>query len=89
MTLRKGQRIDRYGHEGGSFVAKEGTPFDMRALPPEDIHRPYHVYEVIEEFSAEEGIIAPWFDQKGMGTQYKLDKSVGQLVKDEKLLEIK
>jgi len=46
VTLQPGTKIDRYGYEGGSFVAPEGTPYEMRSLAPGTETKPYNVYEV-------------------------------------------
>ena len=32
--LQPGTKVDRFGFDGGSFVAPQGTPAPMRALPP-------------------------------------------------------
>ncbi|AAK79988.1 hypothetical protein BJV85_001848 [Clostridium acetobutylicum] len=32
--------------------------------------KPYERYEILRNFDCKVGDIAPWFDQKGMGTQY-------------------
>lgn len=49
----------------------------MRALPPGTDSKPYTVYEVLKPIpDVQESKIAPWFGEMGMGTQYKLEKSV-------------
>ncbi|WP_167359227.1 TNT domain-containing protein [Burkholderia diffusa] len=73
--------MDRYGYEGGTYVSPAGTPYGARALPPGSNEKPYNVYEVAKPIeNVAEGRIAPWFGELGLGTQYKLPKSVGDLV---------
>lgn len=71
-TLQPGDIIDRTGPPSGRFAAPDGTPFGQRALPPSDIGREYHRYEVVRPLPPEvtQGEIAPWFNQPGGGTQY-------------------
>ncbi|WP_436563623.1 TNT domain-containing protein [Kitasatospora sp. HPMI-4] len=79
VTLQKDQDIDRYGGEGGSFLAPEGLPYAQRSLPPQSlVGTPaagcnYHDYRVLKPFKLYTGPIAPWFAQPGLGTQYQLD----------------
>ncbi|WP_081081125.1 TNT domain-containing protein [Burkholderia territorii] len=52
-----------------------------RTLPPGSNEEPCNVYEVAKPIeNVAEGRIAPWFGELGLGTQYKLPKSVGDLV---------
>jgi RHS repeat-associated protein len=81
-VLIPGTRIDRYGREGGTFVSPEGTPFPMRALPPESLDAPYTVYEVLKPIPVDSGYIAPWFGQPGGGIQHELPRSVADLIQD-------
>jgi hypothetical protein len=80
QTLEAGTRIDRYGREGGTFVSPEGSPLEMRALPPGAGDRPYNVYEVVNPVKVDAGTVAPWFGQLGLGTQYELPASVAELI---------
>jgi RHS repeat-associated protein len=80
QTLKPGTRIDRFGHEGGTFVSPVGTPLPMRALPPGAGARPYSVYEVVKPIEVNAGRSAPWFDQIGLGTQFELPESVADLI---------
>ena len=69
--------IDRYGATAGKFTAPANTPFGQRALPSSyesQIPQKYKVLKAIP--NVEEGRIIPWFNQPGLGTQYKLEKSV-------------
>jgi len=79
--LNPGDMIDRYGPEGGRFVAPAGTPFEMRALPPEYLYtKELHTYEVLKELEVIKGIATPWFGQPGLGVTYKLPDTVGNLL---------
>ena len=80
VTLEKGFKIDRYGGEGGKYAAPEGTPYTERALPPGTDSFSPNVYEVIKPFEVTSGKTAPWFGEKGGGTQYKLDVSIKELL---------
>jgi hypothetical protein len=82
QVLKTGTRIDRYGGEGGTFVSPEGTPEPMRALPPGATTRPYNVYEVVNPVEVRAGTVSPWFGQLGLGTQYELPDSVGNLIQN-------
>jgi Flp pilus assembly pilin Flp len=81
-TLAPGTRIDRYGSEFGTFVAPQGTPFGMRALPAEAASSPLRAYEVIKPIPAKSGAAAPWFGQVGGGIQHEFSQSIESLVKD-------
>ena len=87
-TLRPGARIDRYGFESGTFVSPEGIPYEMRSLALGTKSKPYHVYEVIKPIDGLEGKIAPWFDEIGGGVQYKLTKSIQDLLDEGYLREV-
>ncbi|MFC5909171.1 TNT domain-containing protein [Streptacidiphilus monticola] len=82
QQLRPGQDIDRFGSEYGSFLAPEGLPYALRAIPPQSLDgQPaagcnYHDYRVLRPFSVDAGPIAPWFDQPGLGWQYQLDSAL-------------
>ncbi|GAA3799015.1 hypothetical protein GCM10022226_18010 [Sphaerisporangium flaviroseum] len=81
MTLRVGEKMDRFGGEGGAFLAPLGTPFSRRGIPPSSLVtlpiKPeypcnYHAYEVSREFAVDSGPIASAFQQPGGGDQYHL-----------------
>ncbi|MCX4747450.1 TNT domain-containing protein [Kitasatospora sp. NBC_01287] len=82
QPLPAGQDIDRYGSEYGSFLAPEGTPYPMRAIPPQSLDSTpaagcnYHDYKVLKSFTVHGGPIAPWFNQPGLGWQYQLDATL-------------
>ncbi|MDP9796728.1 hypothetical protein J2S43_005240 [Catenuloplanes nepalensis] len=80
QTMIAGTRIDRFGYDGGRYLAPVDTLYLQRALPPQNLNTPagapqsnYHVYCVLRAFTVEAGPIAPWFGQPGLGLQYKLD----------------
>jgi len=69
--------IDRYGATTGKFTAPANTPFGKRALPASYASQTPQKYKVLKPIpNVEEGQIIPWFNQPGMGIQYKLEKSV-------------
>jgi hypothetical protein len=90
VTLRVGQKLDRFGAETGKFLAPLGAPYIERALPPSNLFAPgnssfpynYHVYEVTEEFDVLLGPIASWFEQPGFGSQILAQSSVTSLLND-------
>ncbi len=72
--LDKGAMLDRFGSDKGSFTSAAGEAFEKRALPgtPGALNQ----YEVTargaDRILVEKSEIAPWFDQPGGGTQYRL-----------------
>ncbi|MFU0912327.1 glycohydrolase toxin TNT-related protein [Kluyvera intermedia] len=77
VTLKPGMEIDRYGYPRGKYLSPVNTPYSMRALPLGTNESPYTVYKVMKPIeNVSKSIIAPWFGEMGMGTQYKLDNSV-------------
>ena len=53
------------------------TPFPERAIPSTYSTQTPKKYKVLKTIpNIEEGKIIPWFNQPGMGVQYKLEKSV-------------
>ncbi|KAJ7230393.1 hypothetical protein GGX14DRAFT_583044 [Mycena pura] len=87
QTLVPGMLLDRFGFEGGSFLAPAFTPYGQRSLPPSSLNTPvnastanYFVYKVLKEFTVLTGTIAPWFEQPGQGTQYLSPFSVSTLL---------
>ena len=86
--LMPGEIVDRYGYEGGTFVSPKGVPFEERALPPENLAKPYHTYEVMKPIEAVSGVTAPAFGQIGFGKAYELPRSVSILLRKGFLREI-
>ena len=79
-TLQPGTKIDRYGKTSGVYASPEGTPYEQRSLAPGSENSPYNIYEVVRPFDVKAGTVAPWFDQPGGGTQYKLPMSIQELI---------
>ncbi|GLX01705.1 TNT domain-containing protein [Microtetraspora sp. NBRC 16547] len=80
-VLPVGTKLDRFGGEGGAFLAPYGTPYVRRSLPPSNLNTfsgdpqhlcNYHAYEVVKAFTVDSGPAASAFQQKGVGTQYHL-----------------
>ena len=88
-VLEPGVLLDRYGTPKGNFVAPKGTPYEMRSLPPGAEKGEYHIYEVVKPVETWESVVAPWFGEVGLGTQYKFEKTIEQLVKEGYLREVK
>lgn len=78
--LTKGQIIDRYGSEYGSYFSPRGTPLNMRALDYTPSGKA-SVYEVLKPFPVEQSTIAPAFGKIGLGIQYKSPISVSDLIR--------
>jgi hypothetical protein len=81
--LVKGEEVDRFGSEYGSFLAPADTPYADRSIPPQSLDDydaaftcNYHLYLVLKPFAAETGPIAPAFGQPGFGLQYQLVSSL-------------
>lgn len=80
MILEVGTQVDRFGSENGTYVSAADAPFDQRSLPPSSLSTPvdglypygYHIYTVVKPLMVEGGLIAPWFGQPGLGTQFNL-----------------
>jgi RHS repeat-associated protein len=88
-TLKKGMFVDRYGEEVGKYVSPMGTPAEMRALPPGSLSKPYNVYMVAKPIRVKAGLISPAYGQSGLGTQYLLESSVGELVRSGALVRLR
>ncbi|MDX3237250.1 TNT domain-containing protein [Streptomyces sp. ME03-5709C] len=79
LTLGVGQRIDRFGGEGGRFLAPAGSPYSQRSIAPSNLNTfdagypfNYHLYRVAKPFVVQAGPTEPWFGQPGNGLQYVL-----------------
>jgi hypothetical protein len=80
-SLPVGDKIDRWGNEDGRYVSPLGTPFELRGLPPaHKVQKTYFVYEVIKPFEVESGKAMPAFGQFGQGPQYRLPKTLSELI---------
>lgn len=83
VTLPKGTRLDRFGSPNGSFLSPvvnlKPVSYQQRSLPPSslrtyagDVECNYHLYEVTQPITVQQGAIAAWFGQTGGGTQVML-----------------
>lgn len=88
-VLSPGTRIDRYGYNAGTFVSPQGTSYGARSLAPGTSLKPYRAFEVLKPIEVLKGKVAPWFDEIGGGTQFKLNESVQELIDGGYLKEIK
>jgi Tuberculosis necrotizing toxin len=89
IELPTGVEIDRFGQTEGNLTYAGGTPFPLRSLVPDWIHRPYHVYRLQQPVQALAGVAVPWFGQPGGGTAYLLPKSIEDLISDGTLIEVR
>ncbi|AYE33985.1 TNT domain-containing protein [Clostridium septicum] len=80
VTLKPGEKIDRYGTDYGSFASPEGISYGQRALAPGTDLKPYSVFEVIKPMKVKAGEIAPWFNETGGGIQYVLPDIIDELL---------
>ena len=87
-TLHPGAEVDRFGGEGGAFLAPIGTPYGQRSIPPTNLSTypatpeypcNYHAYRVSKDFAVEIGPIASAYQQVGGANQYHL---VSRLIPD-------
>jgi len=78
--LYKGTRIDRFGDETGKYVSPYGTPIEMRALPPNNAMQ-YNSYLIVKPIEVRSSVVAPWFGKIGYGVQYRLPRTINDLLK--------
>lgn len=78
--LKPGTLVDRFGLDAGRFVVPKGIPIGARSLAPGTIDGPYSIFEVTKRLPVQAGPAEPWFDQPGMGIQYRLPASVSDLL---------
>ncbi|WP_078323007.1 TNT domain-containing protein [Mycobacteroides chelonae] len=82
--LPKGTILGRFGYPGGEWLAPEGTSFAKLSLPPDSAMKPYFEYAVSDPtklppgWRIEQSQVAPWFNQPGMGPQYRVIAPPGQ-----------
>jgi hypothetical protein len=62
--------------EGAINAAVEFT------FAPGTYQKPYSVFKVLKPFEVEASMAAPWFGEPGGGMQFKLGKSVSDLIKE-------
>ena len=67
---------NRYGGvpsvDTGRFASPAGTPFEMRSIPTSARSRIFTTYEVVQEFTAQTGVVRPFYGQPGGGFQLNL-----------------
>lgn len=79
-TLKPGTYVDRFGSEGGTFVSPAGTDYGARSLPPGSYSRAYHIYRINMSVEVKASIIAPYFGNPGLGTQYRFLEPIYKLL---------
>jgi Tuberculosis necrotizing toxin/Pre-toxin domain with VENN motif len=72
VVLQPGVEVDRFGNPTGGYLAPTGTPLGQRSMPPGALAEPYTQYVVSKPFEVEKSVIAPAFDQPGLGVQYRV-----------------
>lgn len=87
--LVPGDVLDQVGSPSGHHLFALGTPFPMRSQPPSQVGGPYHRYEVRAPLSlAQEGVVAPWFEQPGGGAMVVLGYPVRWHLDQGELVEL-
>ncbi len=84
-VIEKGQFVDRYGNDQGTYVAPAGTDFGARSMHPEAQAGPYTVMRAAEDIPTRQSVSTPYFGQEGLGTQHQLPTTVENLVNEGKL----
>jgi hypothetical protein len=91
VTLDSGMLVDRYGgwftngvfNDQGQFIAPAGEPFKDRSLQQATKSKPYRIYKIVKAIpDVNQGQAIPWFQQAGLGLQYKLPYPINDLVKN-------
>lgn len=89
MWLEAGQVIDRFGGSSFSrFFAKKGAPAAARALPPGVESEALRTFEVLQSIEVEGGMVAPAWEQLGLGIQYRTPLTLGEMLEQGILREI-
>ena len=87
--LYKGTLIDRYAGSGISrYFSPAGTPAELRALPPGTASQPLRTFEVLKPFEVNSSTVAPYFQQMGLGIQYRTPVILDVLLKRGILREV-
>jgi Tuberculosis necrotizing toxin len=77
--------LDRFGDDGGRYFSPDGTPFEQRALPPENLNKPYTRMRLADEFppgwKIEVSQVAPAFGREGGGLQIRILDGSGQAMR--------
>lgn len=92
--LPAGTIIDRFGHEGGRYLAPDGAPFADRSLAPESVGNEYHRYMVTGKslppgWQIVEGPVEPFYGQTPSpgATQYMIVGPEGVKVSIKELVD--
>ena len=89
-VILPGTRINRIGsNPTGRYFSPEGATFGEKTLPPFMKLQPNSDYIVLKEIPTKEGLVAPWFDEPGMGIQYYTYLTIDELEKGNFLLKLK
>lgn len=89
-----GAQLDRIGHDYGAYLAREGTPWEMRALPLDTLGSDKNLrhFEINPNGTLPEGYrievseIDSGFGQPGGGTQVRILDANGEAVSPHRLL---
>ena len=89
-VILPGTRINRIGsNPTGRYFSPAGATFGEKALPPFMKLQPDSDYISLKEIPIREGLVAPWFDEPGMGIQYYTYLPMRELEKGGYLHKIK
>jgi RHS repeat-associated protein len=78
-TATPGELFSRIGRLGGRYVSPIGTSLGQRGLAAWYSPATESTWEVVNPFTMEGGIAAPWKGAPGLGVQYRLPQSVESL----------
>ncbi|WP_030142867.1 TNT domain-containing protein [Mycetocola saprophilus] len=97
-----GSVLDRVGYPGGDYLAVvengRAPSFEERALPPGNVNRPYHMYELtpdgaramnVEGVTIDVSRIARGFGQPGGGLQLQIFEADGNVLSVADLIDLK
>ncbi|WP_311154081.1 TNT domain-containing protein [uncultured Streptococcus sp.] len=89
-VILPGTRINRIGsNPTGRYFSPAGATFGEKALPPFMKLQPDSDYITLKKILIREGLVAPWFDEPGMGIQYYTYLPMRELEKGGYLHKIK
>ena len=89
-VILPGTRINRIGsNPTGRYFSPAGATFGEKALPPFMKLQPDSDYITLKKIPIREGLVAPWFDEPGMGIQYYTYLPMRELEKGGYLHKIK
>ena len=82
QSLTRGQMIDRFGGEFGTFFSPRGESFRSRAVPYVCTQMDYRVYRVVKPIAIKSCKAAPWFGEPGGAVQVQTAVPANKLVAD-------